>query len=84
MGKMKWPLIGLCAFMGEKGIERRSAWISDHWLRKEIDRDPDLFRHVEFEIGYHEMPSADDTAYLHVPEAVLLEMANQFRLSLRK
>ena len=48
---MKRYLFELCAFLGEAGVERRSAWISDAWLAKELAEDPNLDRLVEVPEG---------------------------------
>lgn len=50
------PLIDLCAYLGDGGVERRSTLVSDEWLGSEISRDPWLFRVVEFEPGYYDLP----------------------------
>ncbi|RYY22563.1 MAG: hypothetical protein EOP62_22915 [Sphingomonadales bacterium] len=51
----KRPLIDLCAYLGDGGVERRSTLVSDEWLGSEIARDPWLFRVVEFEPGYYDL-----------------------------
>lgn len=74
---MRWPLIGLCAYLGAEGIERRSPWISDEWLAAELAHDPWLFRTVEFEPGY--FPLADDPVRWRIPDGLGRAMGSHLR-----
>ena len=79
--RMKYPLIGLCAMIGGKAVERRSPWVSDDWLGAEIARDPWLFREVEFEFGYFDLPSDADPVRWPIPASTAEEMGRQLRAS---
>lgn len=81
--RMKYPLIGLCALMGDKGVERRSPWVSDDWLGAEIARDPWLFREVEFEAGYFDLPSDADALRWPIPASTAEEMGRRLTASYR-
>lgn len=76
---MRYPLIGLCAYLGSEGVERRSPWVSDEWLGAQIARDPWLFRTVEFEPGY--FPIGDDarTVRWKIPDAVGKQMSEELK-----
>lgn len=80
-GRMKYPLIGLWAVMGDQGVERRSLWVSDEWLGAEIARDPWLFREVEFEVGYFDLPSDADALRWPIPVSTAEEMGRQLTAS---
>ncbi len=67
---MKMALIELCAYIGGTGVERRSPLVSDDWLGAEIARDPWLFRVVEFEPGYYNLPPQDEAARWPIPTNV--------------
>lgn len=70
---MKRYLFELCAYLGEAGVERRSRWISDEWLRTELARDSNLDRVVELPSEFvidgvsHTLP--DNKTTLDGPEA---------------
>ena len=76
---MRYPLIGLCAYLGDEGVERRSPWVSDEWLGAEIARDPWLFRTVAFEPGY--FPFSDDATAVRwrIPDWVGRQMGEELR-----
>lgn len=76
-GSMKYPLIGLCAVVGDKGVERRSPWVSDEWLGAEIARDPWLFREVEFEPGYFDLSPDGEPLRRPIPASTAEEMGRQ-------
>lgn len=48
---MKRFLFELCAHLGERGVERRSRWVSDEWLALELAKDPNLDRVVSVPRG---------------------------------
>lgn len=72
---MKMALWELCAYLGEKGVERRSTLISDEWLGAELARDPWLFRIVEFEPRWHELPPDQEALRWPIPREVAERMA---------
>ncbi|MBU4040821.1 MAG: tyrosine-type recombinase/integrase [Alphaproteobacteria bacterium] len=76
---MRYPLIGLCAYLGNEGVERRSPWVSDEWLGAEIARDPWLFRTVVFEPGY--FPLTDDATAVRwkIPDPIGRQMGEELR-----
>ncbi len=76
---MRYPLIGLCAYLGQEGVERRSPWVSDEWLGAEVARDPWLFRTVEFEPGYFPLTDGAPTVRWSIPEAIGREMGEQLK-----
>lgn len=78
---MRYPLIGLCAYLGSQGVERRSPWVSDEWLGAEIARDPWLFRTVEFEPGY--FPLTDDASAVRwgIPDVIGRQMGEELRVA---
>ncbi|PZO01477.1 MAG: hypothetical protein DCF28_09910 [Alphaproteobacteria bacterium] len=67
--------------MGEQGVERRNPWVSDEWLGTEIARDPWLFREVEFEVGYFDLPPDSDAVRWPIPASTAEEMSRQLTAS---
>lgn len=80
---MKRALIDLCAYLGDEGVERRSTLISDEWLGAEIARDPWLFRVVEIEPGFFDLPIDRDAKRWPVPGDVANRMSANLRLAHR-
>lgn len=78
---MKRALIDLCAYLGDAGVERRSPMVSNEWLGAEIARDPWLFRFVEFEPGYHDLPAAEEVVRWPVPGDIAERMWSDLKLT---
>lgn len=76
---MRYPLIGLCAYLGYEGVERRSSWVSDEWLGAEVAGDPWLFRTVEFEPGCFPLTDGATTVRWSIPEAIGRAMGEQLK-----
>ncbi len=76
---MRYPLIGLCAYLGDRGVERRSTWVSDAWLGAEIAADPWLFRMIQLEPGHFPLPAAGNEVRWHIPAQVGAQMGGELR-----
>lgn len=64
---VKRMLIDLCAYVGGQGVERRSTLVSDAWLGVQVARDPWLFRIVDIEPEFHELPDQDPPMRWPIP-----------------